>query len=115
MKPFAAVAVAFAQALAEGRFGDAEAYLAPALRTSLTEVELRRNLENMLSDVDPKQPREVFADEEFQMETWPGKQAGDVGWAYVTIQQLPRVEAVTVIVADIESKLLIRNVEWMRP
>lgn len=56
----------------------------------------------------------VHLDPEFSMEEWPGKQLGDVGWVYVSIQGEGFVEAVTVIVSAVDVTLTIRNIEWGR-
>jgi hypothetical protein len=49
------------------------------------------------------------------MEEWPRKRPGDIGWVYVGIEGDDFIEAVTVVVADVDGALLIREVEWGRP
>jgi hypothetical protein len=115
MKPFAEVGVAFASALVDGDFARAESLLAPDLRQRLGQVPLRENFYGMFRGYADGEPRRIHADEEFQLEQWPGKRPGDVGWVYVGIEGDDFVEAVTVVVAFVEGRLLIRQVEWGRP
>ena len=49
------------------------------------------------------------------MDTWPDKQPGDLEWVYVAIANDTYSEAVTVVVAQEQSRLVIRSVEWGRP
>ena len=49
------------------------------------------------------------------MEAWPDKQPHDVGWAYVSIGGDVYSEAVTVVVARENGRLVIRQVEFGRP
>jgi hypothetical protein len=60
-------------------------------------------------------PQRIHFDEEFANEDWPGKLPGDLGYAYVGIEGEDFVEAVTVTVANVEGKHLIRDIEWGRP
>jgi len=46
---------------------------------------------------------------------WPAKQLDDLGWAHVSILGVDFVEAVTVTVAQIAGRPLIREIEWGRP
>jgi len=115
MTPYAEVAVAFASALVDGDFARAESLLAPVLRRQLTQESLRENLYAMFRGYAEGEPREVHFDDEFQMQEWPDKLPGDVGWAYVGIEGDDFVEAVSVVVADVGGKLLIREVDWGRP
>jgi hypothetical protein len=118
MTPYARVAVAFASALVEGNFARAESLLVPELRKQLTQDTLRENLYAMFRGYAESEPRRIYFDEkvqEFQMDEWPDKLPGDIGWVYVAIEGDDFSEAVRVIVADVEGKLLIREVEWGRP
>jgi hypothetical protein len=47
--------------------------------------------------------------------SWPDKQPGDVGWAYVSIGGKVYSEAVVVIVATEDKHLRVRAVEFGRP
>lgn len=115
MKPYAQVAVAFASALVDGDFVLASELLAPEFRRQLSPDALREKLFGMFRGYSSGEPRSVHFDEQGQMDEWPAKRAGDVGWAYVGIHGDDFVEAVTVIVAKINGQLLIRDIEWGRP
>ena len=115
MKPYAEVAVAFASALVDGDFARAETLLAPELRRHVTADALRQKLYAMFRSYANGEPMAVDFDEEGQMEHWPSKLPGDAGWVYVSISGDDFVEAVTVIVADVRGKYLIREIEWGRP
>jgi hypothetical protein len=115
MKPYAEVGVEFATALVNGDFARAHGLLAPELRAQLTPDGLRERLYRMFRGYSDGEPREVWFDEEFQMDDWPDKRTDDVGWAYVSITGDNFVEAVTVIVAKVDGGLFIRNIEWGRP
>jgi hypothetical protein len=115
MTPYAEVAVAFASALVDGDFCRAATLLTPDLRRQLSPSTLRQKLYGMFRGYASGEPREIHFDEQFQSEAWPAKCSGDVGWAYVGIEGDDFIEAVCVTVADVEGKLLIREVEWGRP
>ena len=115
MTPHSEVAVAFASALVEGDFARAHGLLAPALRERLTPGALREELHAMFEGYADGKPTGIEYDEEFSMTEWPDKQPLDIGWAYVSIMGEDFVEAVTVVVAEIDGVLLIRDVEWGRP
>lgn len=85
MKAYAEVAVAFATALVQGDFVRANALLAPALRTQFPPDALREEFYGMFRGYSDSEPKSVQFDEQFQMEAWPARRAGDVGWAYVGI------------------------------
>lgn len=114
-KPHARVAVAFASALVNADFERARSFLAPALRASLTPRILRKNLFGMFEGYAIGKPKSIHFDDEFVLDTWPDKRPDDIGWVYVGIAGDDFVEAVTVIVANVSGKKLIRNVEWGRP
>ena|SRR5215475_5372723 len=115
MTPFAEIAVAFASALVEGDFARANGLLAPQLRDQLSEATLREELYGMFRSYADGEPRSIHYDERFSMAEWPAKESHDVGWAYVSILGEDFVEAVAVIVAEVDGTLLIRAVEWGRP
>jgi len=109
------IGVAFASALVDGDFERAHAMLAPDLQRQLTPDDLRRRLYGMFEGYSEGEPEYVWFDEEFAQENWPGKCPGDVGWAYVSIHGADFIEAVTVTVANVGGKHLIRQIEWGRP
>ena len=49
------------------------------------------------------------------MTSWPDKQAGDAEWVYVAMANDTYSEAVTVVVAQEPTGLVIRSIEWGRP
>ena len=49
------------------------------------------------------------------MDTWPDKQPSDLEWVYVALANDTYSEAVTVVVAQEQSRLVIRSIEWGRP
>jgi hypothetical protein len=111
----AQVAVDFAQALVDGDFELANSLLAPETRSIMTPEQLRLDYEGMISFyANPGSARVVF-DPQFTMTSWPDKRPDDVGWVYVSIAGDGFVEAVTVIIADYDGELLIREIEWGRP
>ena len=114
VKPYAEIAIAFASALVEGDFLRANTLLAPDLRRKLSPDALRERLYAMFRGYADGGPRSIQFDNG-QLDDWPAKLPGDVGWAYVGIIGDDFIEAVNVIVADIDGKLLIRQVEWGRP
>jgi hypothetical protein len=115
MTPHGEIAVAFASALAEGDFARANALLAPKLRDRLQPSTLREHLYAMFRPYADGEPTGIHYDEEFFMTEWPSKERNDVGCAYVSICGDDFVEAVAVVVADIDGSLLIREIEWGRP
>ncbi len=112
---YAEVAIAFASALVDGDFAHAESLLAPDLRLEYPSETLREKFASMFRGYALGEPRSVHFEDEFQMENWPAKQPGDIGWAYVGIDGDDFVEAVAVVVADVDGKHLIRELEWGRP
>src|SRR5215831_5596720 len=115
MTPYGEIAVAFASALAKGDFAVAHELLAPEFRTRLTPAVLSEELHAMFQSYADGEPTGIHYDEQFFMTDWPAKEAHDVGWAYVSIVGDSFVEAVTVIIADFDGTLLIREIEWGRP
>jgi hypothetical protein len=114
-KPHARVAVEFASALVDKDFARAEKLLTPELRRELTGGGLRERFYGTFRGYAKGEPRAISFDEKGQMERWPGKRPGDVGWAYVGIEGDDFVEAVVVVVASVGGRALIREVRWGRP
>lgn len=110
--PFTDVALAFAVALTMRQFRKAHAMLSRELKRTLSVKALRMAYDNMLKP-EPEYPIEVHLIE--TMSDWPTKAVYDVGWAYVAMTWGRCVEAVTVIVEQAETGLVIRHIEWGRP
>lgn len=120
MKPYVEVAIAFARALIDGEFERAHGLLSPDLRMTTSPDSLRDDLFSMLRVQDVEgDPPTIWFDEDLHEdpvhESWPAKQAGDVGWVYVGIERTGINEAVTVTVSKIDGGLKIRDIEWGRP
>lgn len=114
-KRYAETAVAFSSALSSGDWERAHAFLVPALQARLSPAALRLEYLRLFQDSPEGSPVTVQFDDQFAMDDWPDKQPGDVGWAYVSLCGEHVIEAVTVIVADVDGALRIRSVEWGRP
>ena len=115
MTPHAKIAVEFASALVDRDFAVAHSLLSPSLQRELTPEGLREHLYGMFRLYAEGEPKRIHLDDQFTLTNWPGKMPGDVGWVYVGIEGDDFVEAVTVIVAEVEGKHLIRHIEWGRP
>jgi hypothetical protein len=115
-KPYVEIAVSFASALVDGDFELASSFLTPELRLEFTPESLRENLFGMFVGYAPDStPQTIHFDEDGVLDEWPAKRSGDRGWVYVGIAGPDFVEAVTVIVAEVDGQLLIRDIEWGRP
>jgi hypothetical protein len=94
--------------------------LAPALRDTIDTATLQSEYESMFSHAG-----DTRADEVKVLGTsvsWPTKEAGDIGWAYVSISAPDRIhggrwnEAVAVVVSDVSGQPLIGKILfWGRP
>jgi hypothetical protein len=115
VKPYETIAVEFAASLVEERWDDAHRVLTPSLRKQYSPERLKECLSRMYNGYAAGPAKRVFFDPEFSMEEWPAKQERDVGWAYVSVEGDDFLEAVTVVVAQDDSRLLIRDIEWGRP
>src|SRR5262245_56448516 len=113
--PYTQIAVKFAQALVDADFALAASLLAPDLRREFTPELLAEHLHRMYEGYADGPPTSVHFPEEGVMEDWPTKQPGDLGWVYVGILGDDFVEAVAVIVSNIEDKPLIRDTQCGRP
>ena len=49
------------------------------------------------------------------MNDWPERKDGDIGWVYVAIEGSNFAEAVTVIASNEDGNYKIRDIEWGRP
>lgn len=109
------VALDFTQALVDGNFERANSLLAPDIRGIMTPEQLQLDYEGMIDFYARPQSAHVVFDPQFTMTSWPDKRPGDVGWAYVSIVGDDFVEAVSVVIAEVQGELLIREIEWGRP
>jgi hypothetical protein len=86
MEPYQEVAVTFAAALVERDFVRARELLAPGLREQLSERQLEESLTSMYRVYAGSEPSRSHFVPEGTLETWPGRQPSDLGWAYVSIE-----------------------------
>ena len=115
MKAYQKVAVGFATALVERDFARARGQLAPALREKLSERDLEQRLTSMYRGYADSEPSRSQFVPEGSLETWPGQQPDDLGWAYVSIEGDDFNEAVFVLVSDVNGVPMIKEIEWGRP
>jgi hypothetical protein len=110
--PHGKAAAEFANALVKGDFDRAHAMMSSSARLEWTAAALGEAYGAMVEyfEAPPTlvQVVEVMSD-------WPGKVAGDVGWAYAAIVGDDASEAVIVVVCSEGGKPLIRTIEWGRP
>jgi hypothetical protein len=112
----AEIAVVFAKALVDGDFVKAHSFLSPALQREMTGEDLRREMYEMWSGYASGDAKEIhFNDDSGFLEEWPGKMPGDKAWVYVGICGDEFVEGVEVLVAEMDEKLVIREIHWGRP
>jgi hypothetical protein len=106
------IALAFAKHLVAGRFYDARTMLSEHLQQQYLPSDLRREYSAMVS-YGGSAPDSVELIS--TMDTWPARQANDLGWAYVSISGSGFSEAVSVVVAQENHQALIRELKWGRP
>jgi hypothetical protein len=110
--PSTKVAVDFATAIAAGEGARAHALLSSSLRSMITPEKLAAEYDEMVS-YGSGAPTTIAV--MTTMDTWPDKQPADTQWVYVAIANDTYSEAVTVVVAEEQSRLVIRSIEWGRP
>jgi hypothetical protein len=115
MTAHAEIAVAFATALVDGDFIKAHALLSPALRKEMTSETIRTQMFEMWSGYASGDPKEIDFRDGSALEDWPAKMAGDRAWVFVGISGDEFNEMVALLVAEMEGKLLIREIQWGRP
>ena len=107
--PQSAAARRFAELLVAGDFDGAFEMLSPDLAQSTTAEDLARDYSRMTEYgdglADSVQPVTTLED-------WPGRQPGDLGWAYVSIEGPQLMEGIAVVVTTDEK---VREIEWGRP
>jgi hypothetical protein len=109
---FRKVALEFAQALGARDYAKAHGMTSAAYRKRTGVDQLRAGFEAIVpTDWGPVGPVDVGE----TMTTWPGKEPGDLGWAYVSIGGDAYSEAVIVVVAAENGAARIRHVEFGRP
>jgi hypothetical protein len=115
MIPYTETALNFATSLVAGDYDAACMMLSPSCSALYPPETLQENLAQMIA-YSGQNLDGAGVGVDATMDEWPEKQAGDVGWAYVSIfKDAPGVsfaEAVTVIVTE---DGLIRDIVWGRP
>lgn len=112
---YSKIATNFASALVEGDLELAYSFLTPKLQQEISPGAVQAEFEAMYSGYSDNEPTHIHFDPQFTMTDWPGKQPNDVGWVYVSIMGEDFVEAVAVVISEIEGELLISYIEWGRP
>jgi hypothetical protein len=110
--PNTQLALGFAKAIASGDAERAHEMLCVKLRSALTPARLAAEYKEMIS-YGSGAPTTIAVIT--TMGWWPDKQPGDTEWVYVAIANDSYSEAVTVVVAQEQSGLVIRSIEWGRP
>ena len=107
------VAEKFAANLARKEFKAAREMLTAELKDQYSVQEFKKSIASMTSYAEgsPITWVQVLAD----IKQWPFRVAGDVGCVYVGMGGDGFSEAVTVIVTDQASGLMIREIDWGRP
>ena len=109
---YEAIALEFAELLAERQYAKAYAMTARDYRKGTSVEQLQAAFETIVpTDWGPMGPIEVG----HTMTVWPGKQPADRGWAFVSIGGDVYSEAITVIVTSEQGEAKIREVEFGRP
>jgi hypothetical protein len=116
--PHGKIALAFTKALASGDFDGAHRMLAPELASEFPPARLKTKYEQMIRYAGKTKATDVEIMN--TLEDFPAKEQTDVGWAYASFVGPHEKggswgEAVAVIVADRDGRLLIRDIEWGRP
>jgi len=110
--PSAKLALEFAKAMALGDTARAHGMLSPELQSVLAPEKLAAQYGEMVGDGSGAPTTiQVMT----TMDAWPDKQGSDVEWVYVAIASDAYSEAVTVVVSQAKSGLVIRSIEWGRP
>jgi hypothetical protein len=109
------IALHFATNLVTGNLAAAHAALSPALQADYAPADLQVQLDQMIAYTG-QSAADASVSVDSVMDDWADKEAGDAGWAYVSIfRDAPEgafSEAVTMIITT-EGR--IRNLIWGRP
>lgn len=109
---FSKVALDFGRSLAGRHYEQAYAMTTEGYRASTSLAQMKAAFEAIVpEDWGPSEPIEVTR----MLETWPDKQAADIGWAYVSIYGDVYSEALIVVVALEQGQPRIRDVQFGRP
>jgi hypothetical protein len=120
LSPPGRVALAFANAAADGDFDTAHQLLTAELQREISPAMLKLRYERMFAYVDGIAATDVELVNIDEMDGWEIKEQGDMGLAYVAIDARDQNgysygEAVTVIVSNRAGEPRIRWIDWGRP
>jgi hypothetical protein len=110
--PSTKLALEFAKALASGDTARAHGFLSSTLRTAMTPEKLATDYREMVAY---GSGAPTIIEVVTTMDAWPDKKPADAEWVYVAIANDTYSEAVTVVVSQEQSRLVIRSIEWGRP
>jgi hypothetical protein len=111
--PQGAIGIEFALALVAGEFVHARECLSKELAAIYSAEALGAEFTAMIEYYG--QPvTEVEVVEVGVTDEGPGKQPGDVGWAYVAMTGNAFTEVVVIVAADFDGQVRIRELEWGR-
>ncbi len=94
--------------------GAAWALLNNELQASSTPESIKNAVATMIAHASGSIQQAQIIDE-FTLEDWPGKQAGDLAVVYVALNSDSLSEAVTLTLAQHGKDALLRHLEWRRP
>lgn len=105
-------ALRFVEALTQREYATAYAMTSNDYQVQTSLDQLREAFEDIVpvdwGDIGPIEAGEMLAD-------WPGKQAADIGWVYVSIGGDVYSEAVSVVITRVSGAYRVREVEFGRP
>src|SRR6266404_6252409 len=111
MSPNVQLAQRFGDLIAREDYESAHELLTKQAQGLHTAQEMRSRSEGMRRYA-PGPFRNFLVMEEFMLEDWPAKQDGDVASIYISLEGDNFCEAVSVIVAQEDGDLRIRDLEW---
>ena len=108
------VALEFGHAIARCDYAAAHSLLTKDAQAIHSQESLKQSVDEMIA-VGDGPITEVVLVSECILEDWPGKQEGDVGYVYVSLDGDGFCEAVTVTLTNEAGRIRIRDLEWGRP
>ena len=108
------VAQRFAEHIADADYVAAHRLLTKTAQHRYSADDFQREFEEMTA-YEPGPIRTILIDPQFTLEDWPEKRPEDVASVYVGLLGDEYVEAVTLTLANEDSDIRIRELEWRRP
>ncbi|NJM41229.1 MAG: hypothetical protein HC853_10905 [Anaerolineae bacterium] len=108
------VAEQFGQAIAKGDFAGARALLTKQAKRRHTLSALKQAVTTMTAYANAPIVRARVM-REFTLEDWPDKQAGDIAWVYVALEDKAFAEAARLALCKADEGVRIRQIGWGRP